>query len=154
MVKKPPSTSVKKRKNPWHKRRVNERYRELCEKIGQDPEVLSKFHATRKMADDLKRSTDTILDLRRRRDEIMTRKILGDPFQGLPIETLEDLYQMQKDGYTSKPSFKDLIRANELKKQGDSIIESQYLLATEAKVSQIDLIMAQIEALLKDTEEE
>jgi len=142
----------KKRKNPWHKRRVNKRYRELCAKIEEDPSVTDGVFAAQKLSGELKQTTDTILKLRSDYDTIMNRRVHGDPFQGLPIETLEDLCQMERDGYVHKPSFNDLIKANRIKKQGQDIIEQNFSLATEAKLSQIDLVLAQINVILKESD--
>jgi len=144
----------KKRKNPWHKRRVNKRYRELCDKIEHDPDVADKFYATQKIVGELRQSTETVIKLREGYEKIMTRHVQGDPFQGLPIENLEDLYQMEHDGYVSKPSFNDLVKANGLKKQGQDIIEQKFSLKTDAKVSQIDLVLAQIDVILKESDED
>jgi len=141
----------KKRKNPWHKRRVNQRYNSLCDKIENHPLFLGKVKSMDDLLGDLNKNTDTMIRIRADYEKIMTRKTRGDLMQDLPIDNLEDLYQMEHDGYVSKPRFSDLVKANQLRKQGQEIAENKETLITNIKVAQIDLILAEIDIILKES---
>ncbi len=143
----------KKRKNPWHKRKVNQRYNELCGKIENNPDVLSKLNHVNVLTSKLSEKSKEVNSIKKEYDEIVENSS-GDLINLLSIETLNDSFNLERDGYLSKITFKDIIRAGSLRKTGMSIAENNMSLVTESKLSQIELVLAQINVILDESEGE
>ena len=144
-------TEKKKRKNPWHKRRINKRHRELMELIEDDDNVIKRVEESAAFLKEAEKNSKKLSDISNKCKVILSKPISSQDklMEGLPIESLDDSFEVSKNGRPNKPQFRDLLALSKLKAEGDKAneVQDQYLI--EAKISQMNLLQAQIEALLK-----
>jgi len=144
----------KKRKNPWHTRRRNQKYREICAQIDGSPEVNEALTKSQDILAEVGKTARNLRDLRDEYDSIMRTKASSeDLFESLSIENLKDLSDCEKHGRPTKPQFRDFIKAGEIKRQGQAMIEAKQNLVHDAQMVNIELLQAKIEALIKITED-
>lgn len=149
------SDTKKKRKNPWPARRRNKRYREINQQVDAAPEVAEVLSKSQDLLSDVGRTARSLRDLKGEYDSIMQGIASTEElFESLSIETLRDLYESEKNGRPNKPQFRDVVRANDIKRKGQKIIEEKQILVHDAQMVNIDLLQARIEALIKISEEE
>jgi predicted RNase H-like nuclease (RuvC/YqgF family) len=142
---------VVKRKNPWHKRKVNKCYNELCDKIETNPEVLSKLNKVKDLTFKLSEKAKEVNNIKEEHDNIVIQANKNpDLINLLSIENLDDSFSMERDGYLSKITFSDVVYAGNLKRKGMNIAENNMELVHRSRISQIDLILAQIKVILND----
>jgi hypothetical protein len=75
---------------------------------------------------------------------------IGSIFDGLPINTLYNLCERESGKELSQASFKDLVKYHELKKKGIKLFDKKEELTAKVKLSKIELLQAQIDALIKN----
>jgi len=149
-------TEKPKRKNPWTKRRARQKFNERNQKIDNSPIMEQKIKQHFKLINEIKVSSEKLKSLRAQYIEITDRKVdsVESIIDGMTIETLKDSIELEKYGIVTKPQFRDFLKASKIKKQGKEIIDQENKMIFEARIAQIEIIQAKIDALDKILEEE
>lgn len=150
------TTEKPKRKNPWTKRRARQKFNERNHKIDNSPIMEQKIKKHFKLMDEIKSSTEKLKSLRTQYIEIIDKKVnsVESIIDGMTVETLKDSIELEKYGTVSKPQFRDFVKASNIKKQGKELIDQENKMIFEARIAQIEIIQAKIDALDKILEEE
>lgn len=150
------TTEKPKRKNPWTKRRARQKFNERNQKIDNSPIMEQKIKKHFKLMDEIKSSTEKLKSLRTQYIEIIDKKVnsVESIIDGMTVETLKDSIELEKYGTVSKPQFRDFVKASNIKKQGKELIDQENKMIFEARIAQIEIIQAKIDALDKILEEE
>lgn len=150
------TTEKPKRKNPWTKRRARQKFNERNQKIDNSPIMEQKIKKHFKLMDEIKSSTEKLKSLRTQYIEIIDKKVnsVESIIDGMTVETLKDSIELEKYGTVSKPQFRDFVKASNIKKQGKELIDQESKMIFEARIAQIEIIQAKIDALDKILEEE
>lgn len=150
------TTDKKKRKNPWPARRRNKRYREINNIVDGSPEVNEALLKSQDILNEVGQTARHLKTLKDEYDSIMKNKIssMDEVFETLPIENLKDLSDCEKNGRPEKPQFRDILRANDIKRRGQSMVEMKQSLVHDAQVVNIELLQAKIAALIKISEDD
>lgn len=150
------TTEKPKRKNPWTKRRARQKFNERNQKIDNSPIMEQKIKKHFKLMDEIKSSTEKLKSLRTQYIEIIDKRVnsVESIIDGMTVETLKDSIELEKYGTVSKPQFRDFVKASNIKKQGKELIDQESKMIFEARIAQIEIIQAKIDALDKILEEE
>ena len=129
-------------------------YTQIKAVIASDPEVIKKTEEAAVLSKDLHDYTSKLEDITKECEDLKKKTFnsIEQVFESLPIESLRDLHERSNGLKTSKASFKDMLKYNELRKNGNKIIENKSNVISKAKVYQIETVQAQIEALLRQIE--
>jgi len=143
-------SEIKKRKNPWHTRRVNKRYKEIVKEVEKDSDVELKTNSADIALKTVIDTNQKIVSMKNQYADILNKnkKSAEELYDALPIESLKDLYDVEKFGKPTKPQYSDVTQASKIKKEGQKIIESKDSLVLSSKIAEIELLQAKIEAIL------
>ena len=140
-------------KKGWKTRRVNARYKEILKQIELDKPLQNVILENQEILIDLRVSTNQLLRYKQDYNEIMDRiDAAGNVIENLTISSLKDSIEYENSGRPSKGIFKDLLQAEKIKKAGMAIADEKTNLLSESKIAQINILQANIEALLRATE--
>ena len=126
-----------------------------------DPTFSKKYDRSLDLSQVLEHKTNRLKEITRLCTEIQLKKASNniksadDLLDDLTISSLRDLCEYANGTGLSKATFKDMVQYRKLKKEGEDIVETKEGLISEVKISQIELIQAQIDVLLsgaKDNE--
>jgi hypothetical protein len=132
-------------------KKKNEIYERIKSAIASDPSVSKKLDESIDLSSVLVTETKKLKDITEECVVIQKKSVdLGSIFDGLPISSLYNLCERERGKELSQASFKDLIKYHELRKQGSKIFDKKEELTAKVKVSQIELLQAQIDALIKN----
>jgi hypothetical protein len=140
---------MKKRKNPWIKRRAKEKFKAVLQKIEEHPVVNKKLVEHNGIIGEVKTATEEVGKLSN--DYLVAAKNIKmdeGTIQDLSIASLKDLSEVEKTGRVKKTQFRDVLKAGELRKKALEAIENKEDLMAKSKVVYIDLLKTKIEALI------
>lgn len=143
-------SDIKKRKNPWHTRRVNKRYKEINKEVQKDSDVELKTNSADEALKTVINANEKIVSMKNQYADILNknRKSAEELYDALPIESLKDLFDVETLGKPTKPQYSDITKAAQIKKEGQKIIESKDSLVASSKIAEIELLQAKIEAII------
>jgi len=132
-------------------KKASDLYAKIKAVVTSDPEVIKKTEEAASLSKDLNEFTTKLAHITSQCEELQKKTIhnLEQVFEGLPIESLRDLHERSNGLKSSRATFKDMVKYNELRKSGNKIIENKSVVVSKAKIYQIENVQAQIEALLK-----
>ena len=140
----------KSAKKGWHTRRVKNRYDEIQKLINKDEGLIKTLDHNKDLFKEVQDSTESMIKMRLEYDAIMQK--IGKELnlmESLPVESLTDSLECDKNGRPSKARYGDFIRAGSIRREGIAETDSKIKLAHEAQVAQMDILKATCDALLK-----
>jgi len=147
----------KSAKKGWHTRRVKSKYKEICQELDKDPELLDTMSKHKDLFSEVQNSTDEMIKMRMNYEDLLIKvSEAGNVMESLPIESLKDYADFEKHGRPLKGRFSDILRAGELRRKALELQDEKQQLVDQAKMAQIDLAQAACKALIKllDKEDE
>lgn len=150
------SKPKKKRKNPWIKRRAKKKFQNRLQKIESSDAIQKKIAEHEGTLSEITEANSSLQILQQQYLTIMNMKIssLEAVMEALPVESLRDSIELDKLGRASKAQFRDFLKASEIKKRGQELIERKNDIISDARIAQIELIKTKIEELDRILEEE
>lgn len=136
-------------KKAWHTRRVNKRYKELTEAIYKDSQLQEKALEHKDIMDSVAVVSLEMSNVKIKHENLINKinKTKDNLLERLPIESIRDSFELEKQLDFTAPRFRDLIEANNLRKKAIDMVEDNDELAQKAKLAQIELIQETINAL-------
>lgn len=141
---------IKKRKNPWHTRRINIKFKEINDIISKDINVIKLKENLDFEFEKLQKARDSFDLTSKELNNLTNTKVPVNIMEQLPIESLKDFFDIEKFGKPTKPRFTDLSNLTtklikETAKKTDDLIEIE----EKVKIAKIDKLQAEIDVLLK-----
>lgn len=148
---------TKSAKKGWHTRRVKSKYKEICDKMERDPDILATLKKHKKLFAEVQSSAREMIGMRFRYEDLLVKvSHAGNIMENLPIESLKDYADFEKHGRPTKGRFSDVIEAGDIRRSAMQMQDEKQNLAQEAYMAQIDLAEAACKALIRllDNEDE
>ena len=133
---------------------VKKEYSNLAKKVLQSSEILLKRQKANNKLFELSQAADRLEELKRQYDFILkSGRVDESIIDEMPIHSLKDSVEYELFGKVSKIQFEDMLRASEIKREGQNLIKDKFTLASESRLAEIELLQATIEEILKITNE-
>ena len=137
-------------KKPKASKEVKKAYASLVNKVMCSPNILLKKQNANNKLYELRKATERINDLKTQYEIIVKSPGINESLaDDMPISSLKDSLEYELKGKVSKLQFEDIIRASEIKREGQNIINEKFNITSESIIAEIDLLQATIEELLK-----
>lgn len=145
------STRSQAAKKSWNTRKAKQKYKEIVQSLFNNPEFAEKVIINKEYQDKIKITTEEISEINKKYTGIFN-EINKSPniMNALPIESVRDLNEFEKEGRPAKARVGDISNANQMREKALAIVEEQNKTISEARIAYIEMIQENIKFLLKD----
>lgn len=145
------STRSQAAKKSWNTRKAKQKHKEIVQSLFNNPEFAEKVRVNKEYQDKIKITTEEISEINKKYTGIFN-EINKSPniMNALPIESVRDLNEFEKEGRPAKARVGDISNANQMREKALAIVEEQNKTISEARIAYIEMIQENIKFLLKD----
>lgn len=145
------STRSQAAKKSWNTRKAKQKHKEIVQSLFNNPEFAEKVIINKEYQDKIKITTEEISEINKKYTGIFN-EINKSPniMNALPIESVRDLNEFEKEGRPAKARVGDISNANQMREKALAIVEEQNKTISEARIAYIEMIQENIKFLLKD----
>jgi hypothetical protein len=137
-------------KKGWRTRRIKAKYNDILKLVDNDEELKECLNKHSNLFHELKQSTQDVYEMKNKYTMLLDKVArAGNIMDNLPIESVTDLIEFERGGRPSKGRFGDVIEAGSIKRLGMKIAESKQYLVNDAKMAELDIVEANINAVIK-----